>query len=382
MPDNARAEFIAQQPAAPDVDGLIRLALLALDEPRSEPDEALAASKAALTAPDLPPEVYDRALLALASVIFTRPDLLDHTSVSSLLTLLHRPDLPANTTGLAGEVMNFLLTTEVRARAAEATLDVLSQPDLSSEVYKALLATLRHAVTWAKDLLDLDLLLDLAELEHLTAHRDYLHQEIVEPCLYTAGESATVGAVARMSQLYGDASSLKYSLYNVCARMDFQPDVRETANRLLQDRFSLHETIAQRLGSGRQRILIVQNINDGQGDEIVRTVPLIQALLDFNTALEIVLLTRRVYLYANPRLTVIPFNNRDRINELLQQRFDVVIDFFEHTVLEVNHDPDLEEIIRDYVQQHRPFLFIRSTKGHNYFLYEQIQVDSRPVAQS
>ena len=381
MQDNARAEIIARQPAAPDVDRLICLALLALDDPQSKAEEALAASKDALTAPDLPPEIYDRALLALASVIFTRPDLPDDNSVSSLLVLFRRTDLPANTFRLAGEVMNFLLTTPVAVRAAEGALKVLSQSNLSPEVYTALLATLRHAVTWAKDLLYLDVLLALAELEHLTAHRDYLHQEIIEPCLYTAGESATAGAVARISQLYAEASPLKYSLYNVSARMDFQPDVREMANRLLQGRFSLHEKIAQRLGSGRQRILVVQNINDGQGDEIVRTVPLIQALLDFNPALEIVLLTRRVYLYANPRLTVIPFKDRDRINDLLQQRFDVVIDFFEHTVREINHDADLEEIVRDYVERHRPFLFISSTKGHNYFLYEEVQVDSRPVAQ-
>src|SRR6185295_10997461 len=162
---------------------------------------------------------------------------------------------------------------------------------------------------------------------------------------------------------------------------DFRSDVCELASRLLQGRFSLHEEIARRLGSGSQRILVVQNVNDGQGDEIVRTVPLIQALLDFNPALEIILLTRRVYLYATPRITVIPFKDRDRITALLDQRFDAVIDFFEPTVLEINHDPDLELLIQDYVQQHRPFLFVSSTKGYTHFVYEQIHVDSRPVAE-
>src|SRR5262245_6508906 len=382
MPDKGRSEFIANQPALSDSDRLTQLSLMALGDPQAKAEDALAAFSDALNSPDLPPEVCDRALIVLASVIFTRPDLLDHYVVSSLLPVFRQAELPANTFRLAGEVMNFLLTTPVAAPAAEATFKLLGQPDLSPEVYRVLMATLRHAVTWARELFDLERLLVLAEFEHLGAHRDYLFQEIVEPCLYSAGDTVTLETFTRMAQLYGEASSLKYCLYNISARMDFRPAVRESASRLLRGRFPLHEVIARRLGSGRQRILMVQNINDGQGDEIVRTVPLSQALLDFNPALEIVLLTRRVYLYAHPRLTLIPFKDRDRIDDLLRQRFDAVIDFFEQTVLEVNHDPDLEEVIQNYVRQHGPFLFVSSTKGHNHFVYEQIHVESRPVAQS
>ncbi len=382
MQDNALAEFIDQRTAVSDEDRFTRMALMALDEPQNEAEGALAASEDALMIVDLPPEVCDRALLVLASAIFTRPDLLDHNSVSSLLTLFRRADLPAGTFRLAAEVMNFLLTTPVAARAVEATVTILSQPNQPSDVYEALLKTLRYAVTWAKELLDLETLSDLSEFEHLSSHRDYLLQEIVEPCIYAAGEAATTEALARIAQLYDEAGSFKYCLYNVKSRSDFRSDVRELASRLLQGRFSLHEEIARRLGSGSQRILVVKNVKDGQGDEIIRTVPLIQALLDFNPALEIILLTRRVYLYATPRITVIPFKDRDRITALLDQRFDAVIDFFEPTLLEANHDPDLEPLIQDYVQQHRPFLFVSSTNGYHQFVYDQIHVDSRPVAQS
>jgi ADP-heptose:LPS heptosyltransferase len=278
--------------------------------------------------------------------------------------------------------MNFLLTTPVAARAVEATVTILSRPNQPSHVYEALVGALRHAVTWAKELLDLETLAGLSEFEHLSSHRDYLLQEIVEPCIYAAGETATPEALARITQLYGESDSFKYCLYNVKSRSDFRPDVRELASRLLQGRFSLHEEIARRLGSGSRRILVVQNLNDGQGDEIVRTVPLMQALLDFNPAIEIILMTRRVYLYATPRITVIPLKDRDRITALLDQRFDAVIDFFEPTMLEVNRDPDLEPLIQDYVRRHRPFLFVSSTNGYNHFVYEQVYVDSRPVARS
>lgn len=382
MQDNSLAEFIDRQPAVSDADRFTRMALMALDEPQNEAEGALAASEDALTAIDLPPEVCDRALLVLASAIFTRPDLLDHKSVSTLLTVFRRANLPAGTFRLAAEVMNFLLTTPIAARAVEATLTVLSRPNQPSDVYEALTGTLRHAVTWAKELLDLETLSRLSEFEHLSSHRDYLLREIVEPCIYAAGGAATTEMLARIARLDGEAGSFKYCLYNVKSRSDFRPDVRDLAGRLLQGRFSLHEEIARRLGSGSRRILVVQNVNDGQGDEIIRTVPLIQALLDFNPELEVILLTRRVYLYATPRVTVIPFKERDRITALLDQRFDAVIDFFEPTVLEINHDPELEPLIQDYVRQHRPFLFVSSTKGYTHFVYEQIHVDSRPVAES
>jgi ADP-heptose:LPS heptosyltransferase len=382
MRDNSPAEFIDQRPAVSDADRFTRMALTALDEPRTEAEGALAASQDALTAVDLPPEVCDRALLVLASAIFTRPDLLDHKSVSSLLTVFRRADLPAGTFRLAAEVMNFLLTTPVAARAVEATVAILSRPNQPSDVYEALMGTLRHAVTWAKELLDLETLSRLSEFEHLSSHRDYLLREIVEPCIYAAGEAATPEALARIARLDGEAGSFKYCLYNVKSRSDFRSDVRELAGRLLQGRFSLHEEVARRLGGGSPRVLVVQNVNDGQGDEIVRTVPLIQALLDFNPALEVFLLTRRIYLYATPQITVIPLKDRDRITALLDQRFDAVIDFFEPTILEVNHDPELEPLIQDYVRRHRPFLFASSAKGYSLFVYDQIHVDSRPVAES
>jgi len=380
--DNAPTEFMDQGTAVSDADRFTRMALMALDELQNEAEAALAASEDALMTVDLPAEVCDRALLVLASAILTRPDSIDDNSVFSLLTVFRRADLPAGTFRLAAEVMRFLLTTPVGARAVEATVAILSQPNHPSDVYEALLGTLRHAVTWAKDLLDLETLSDLPEFEHLSSHRNYLLQEIVEPCLYAAGESATAEALARIAQLSGGAGVFKDCLYYVKSRSDFRPDVRELASRLLQGRFSLHEKVAGRLGSGSQRILVVQNVKDGQGDEIVRAVPLLQALLDFNPALEIILLTRRVYLYAAPRITAIPFKDRDRIAALLDQRFDAVIEFFEPTLLEANHDPHLEPLIQDYVRQHRPFLFVSSAKGYNHFVYEQIYVDSRPVTQS
>ena len=53
--------------------------------------------------------------------------------------------------------------------------------------------------------------------------------------------------------------------------------VRRSAEATIGERFPLHEPVGRRLGRGRQRVLVVQNVADGQGDEIIRVVPLLEA---------------------------------------------------------------------------------------------------------
>lgn len=53
----------------------------------------------------------------------------------------------------------------------------------------------------------------------------------------------------------------------------------------------------QAMASGPKRVLVVHNIQDGQGDELIRNCAIIQALLDLNPQLEVVLYTGRSYLY-------------------------------------------------------------------------------------
>lgn len=126
---------------------------------------------------------------------------------------------------------------------------------------------------------------------------------------------------------------------------------------------------------------MVHNIADGQGDEIVRTVPLLQAFLDFNPRLEAVVITQRPYLRSHPRLTAVPIGDRAAIDQTLLQPFDAVVDFFEPYVPELNHDLALEARLQEYVGARRPFLFAGSRKGHDH-LFEQVLLDGRPIAES
>lgn len=142
----------------------------------------------------------------------------------------------------------------------------------------------------------------------------------------------------------------------------------------------LHETVRRRLAEGPARVLAIHNINDGQGDEMVRCVPLLQSLLDFNPLLKATILTRRLYLYDHPRVDPVSIRDRDAIGRLLAGRFDVVIDFFEPVVPGVNYDPQVESLVQGHVRRRKPFLFLSSVKGDNHFAYQTVAVDGHNLA--
>src|SRR4029079_1975996 len=88
---------------------------------------------------------------------------------------------------------------------------------------------------------------------------------------------------------------------------------RHWAQAAIAGQFALHELVKTELGTGPVYALIVQNIADGQGDEIIRVVPLLEALLSFNPQLEVVLITKQTYLYTHSRVTLVPIDDRDSV---------------------------------------------------------------------
>src|SRR6185503_1417074 len=59
----------------------------------------------------------------------------------------------------------------------------------------------------------------------------------------------------------------------------------------------------------RFTMLAVHNVDDGQGDEIIRVGPLVQALLDGIAHATVTILTRRTYLYDHPRVSAVPIHD-------------------------------------------------------------------------
>ena len=325
---------------------------------------------------------HDRDLVLIAAAIYARPDCLPADIASRLTDLLAGMALPPRTRGLAREVLEFLLATPLAPSVLKQVTKLASQPGLSGEVYQELCRVLEYAALWAGPLLDVAAIVTMAEGEHLSPYRDRLCERVIEPALHASGESADTALLARIHRLYGKNPGLPYLLYTVNRWQQFPAAARDWAASEMRDRFPLHNELARRLGGEGWHILVIHNINDGQGDEIVRWVPLVQAFLDFNLKLEAVVITRRVYLGAHPRLTMVPIADRRAVDHVLQQPFDAVIDFFEPNIIELNHDVELESRVQEYVRKRKPFLFASSTKGFNRFVFERVEIDGRATAET
>ncbi len=327
-------------------------------------------------------DTHDRDLVLIAAAIYARPGSLPLDIAARLSVLLADPALPPRTRGLAREVLEFLLATPLAPSVLKHVTALASQPGLPAEVYAELCGILQYAASWAGPLLDVAAVATMAEAEHLRPYRDLLCERVIEPALHASGESADPALLERTRRLYGNNPGLSHLLYTINQWRQFPAAVREWAAGALLDRFPWHDETALRLGGEGRRVLVIHNINDGQGDEIVRWVPLLQAFLDFNAKLEAVVVTRRVYLGAHPRITMISIADRLALDEVLRQPFDGVIDFFEPNIVELNYDVELESRIQEYVRERKPFLFASSTKGFNHFVFEQVEIEGRAIAET
>src|SRR6266853_1346288 len=195
-------------------------------------------------------------LLRLAFQARAEPERLTRAELDRLTALLRSPGLDPEILGQAGQVMNFLVSSPLAGLAIGEVATLLRETNHSPAVYETLVHSLRYAVSWRRPLLDRDELASLATLDHLLLHRGFLLAEVLEPCLF--GSPATVTS----EQLAGASP--------YCLSYLGQPV-----------EFPLHADVARNLGDGPRRVLVVHNIKDGQGDEIQRCVPLLQALLDF-----------------------------------------------------------------------------------------------------
>lgn len=124
---------------------------------------------------------------------------------------------------------------------------------------------------------------------------------------------------------------------------------------------------------------MIHNIDDGQGDEIIRTGALVQSLVDCHPEL-VILVTRRLHLYSHLRIRTVSIRDRSAAREALRAPCDALIDFFEPEITEVDYDPELEDGVEEIRALHRPFLDIRSRKGFNHFLFEHVSIDGRATS--
>jgi ADP-heptose:LPS heptosyltransferase len=297
----------------------------------------------------------------------------DHTAASlpllkDVMSVLAQPEVDPQTATTAARLSRFFLFTPLAADVIVEAIRLLSTPGLASDSYAALLRVLRYAISWraatelcmpstarANDVA-FNQVVALVGRPHLAAHTAFLTKYIVEPLVLE------------------DASRL--------ALVPSSPETRYWRH-WLGERNSpapLQEAVRTRLGTGRVRALVVHNIDDGQGDELVRCAPLLQGLVDLQPSLHVTVVTRRPYLYDHPRIATAPIADHDTVAVLLRDRFEIVVDFFEPVVAVANYWPELEPLVQRHVRRRRPFLFVSAVKGYNHFTYQRVIVDGRDFA--
>ena len=346
---------------------MIRLAIKTLEAPAAH----AAAARSALNQwpVDHPGQWTDEWMLLLASLLFTRPEQLSRFDVVPLGAILLRPDSSGHSYRLASGLLEALLTTTLAQPTLDVVLDVLRHPTCQPTACLAAIGCLTHAALWARNLLNPEAVMELAELDHLEPHRLVLAQTVVEPLLLSV-PATSQGLVDRLALLYEEPAAARYGAYFLRGKDNLPPALRST--------FSLHSTTTE-LDRGARRVLIMHNIGHGLGDEILRCVPLAQSFLDGNPDLEVTVVTRREFLYSHPRITTVSIGDHSQIDRLRDERFDAVIDFV-HPFAPASSDSLWEEAVQATIGLHPPFLFVWGTNTDNQFVFERVEVASRPVA--
>jgi peptide chain release factor subunit 1 len=356
-------------------------AVAVMERPLSINPADVAACAEALHAEGSSGERYDGLLGLLAAIAYWRPDLLGPGLVGLLERRFGDHAMADGVYRGLAELQRLLIATPAGPDAVRSVQALLARPDLESAAYDALLDVLSYAASWATPHLDLPALLAIAENERLEGHRLIrLLNRAIEPAIFACPEDLSARLLERLIGTFGDHRPLKYPLSYLAGRANASSEVRALASSAIEGQFPLHGLIAEKLGRDRVAVLVVQNIADRQGDEIIRLVPLLESLLSYNPLLEIVLITHRQYLYGHSRLTVVPIDDATSVAAVLRDRFDGVIDFYESGVVEVNHSQWLEEQIRASVRSRPPFLYVTSRKGWNHFVYERVDVQGRAYA--
>ncbi len=285
-----------------------------------------------------------------------------HCAISAIIA----PDTPEPTRRFSGEMLRMAVCGRQGREVLNCIRAALLEPGHREAAYELLLQCLSFAASWANRLFDLETALAVLAAPHMTQWRQSFVRSMLEPLLYASDGQLRPEQLGRVSSLLREPDDM---------RLLVQPLGRAFSGKLQTE-------VDRILGYGVRRVLVVQNIRDGQGDEIIRCVPLIQAFLDFNPELAIVLLTKRGYLYAHPRVKVVPLDDSLAVAEELTTEFDGVLDFFETNVRTMNHEDALEAKIWSYVQNRRPALFLTSGKAYNHFVYKRVEIEGRCYARS
>jgi hypothetical protein len=370
---------------SPD-EALAEVVTRALTVPASVTGVEAAASALALDADD--PERCELAVAAVAALLYGRPELADAALVDRLADLLV-PSLPAAVAGAVATLFEFLATGPLAARVWARVAAALRDGRMEAGTRERVLCAARAVIEWHEDLVGLEDVLDLAEAPALAGHRAFLLDHGVERFVFCAPQTFTVARLARIAALFREAPRYRHVLYWLAGRPALPAASRDVVARELAGRFPFHAAAAAILRGRPLRVVVVLNVGQGQGDDVVRLVPLLQGLLDANPQLSITLVTWRPYLYDCPRIATIRIRDDLAVEAALAGEPDGIVEFFQPEALDFTFRLETHARIERYVVERRPALYITGdlgrlcegrTGGRSPFLHQVVRLADDDVA--
>ena len=311
---------------------------------------------------------------------YARPYLLQASILDRLDALLKAHPLPKSVGDRVRSTFEFLAVSHVGAQAWLRLVEILQRESLDPAVRKLLLPLLRYYTHWRPDLVNFHAIMTLAESPAFARHRNYVLDYVVERFVFTAPEAFTEETLGRIEEVFRGARRYRYFLDSLMTRPGTRETVKKRIAESLVNRFPLRPLAASVLKTRPFKLLVILNVRIGQGDEIVRLVPLLQPMLEANSSLSVTLVTGRPYLYDNERALPISILDDQAVESVIEQHFDGVVDIFEPTAPEMAFRAELKARLHRYIAANRPALVIRADVGHNHFLYQMVELRGRELA--
>jgi hypothetical protein len=324
-----------------------------------------------------------------AALLYSRPDLNPETLLDPVATLLYAETLPERVVRRWCRLWEGLAASPAAPRAWTLLTQALGDARLDDVTRGLLVPVVGAFAQWREDLVDLDAVLALAGHPLLAAHRNGLLDHALERCVFHAPENFTLARLERVAELFQDLPRYKYVLYALAGRPGLPAAACARARRHLEGYFPFQPAAAAILTPGPVRLLAIHNLAMGQGDDLVRLVPLLQALLDVNPELMVTLVTQRIYLYDHPRVAVIQIKDESSVQAALKDSYAGVLDFFQPQWSGFNHRIELRVDVDAMLTARPPALLVQGDMGRaaadragkrSQFLHQKVELGGRDIA--
>jgi len=171
--------------------------------------------------------------------------------------------------------------------------------------------------------------------------REEAYISLIEPLFFKRPDLFTPSIMERLANAYAGVPVFKY--------LSFYGSLRGApAADGSMERFGFQERFRSVMGTGPRKVLVVHNIDDGFGDELIRLNTMIEGLLHYNPQLRVDVYTKRLFLYKHPRVTARDIGQFDPESG---EKHDMVVDYFSPYG---TYDQHVEDRVQDYIYGARP----------------------------